>query len=344
MEKKTIEISTSTLLKILFIIFLIWLAWRISGIIILLAVVLIIFAALNPTVDWFEAKKIPRILSAIIIYIIGLAILAGISYLIIPPLVLQIQDLIDNAPNIISQVSSSYHFLQNFFSQQSSIITILQKPLSTASDQLAKFSINIFSTARGFFTAIGAIVTILVLVFYLLIEKNGLKNIVEPFLPIHQKTAIFTILHKVREKWGAWMRGQIILCIIIAVIDFIALFILGVPYALALAVWAGLTEIIPYLGPVLGAIPALIVAYFVSPWLALIVLIIFVIVQQLEGHILVPKIMQKAVGLSPVIIIVALLIGGVLAGILGVILAVPIMAGMYVLISEWQNLVKKSDE
>ena len=125
---------------------------------------------------------------------------------------------------------------------------------------------------------------------------------------------------------------------------YLGLLALGVPFALALAVLAGILEIIPYVGPIVAAIPTIIIAFFVSPWLALAVAIFYIIVQQLEGHILVPKIMQKAVGISPVTIIIALLIGAKLAGVLGLLLAVPICAGIIVLTSEWKNSSNQNEK
>jgi len=338
METRKIEISTATILKIIAVLIGLWLVWKILDIILILFVVLIITATLSPTIDWLSAKKVPRILSVILIYFLALAILGGAGYLILPPLIEQIKELAQDLPQILARITPSFSAVKEFYYQQSSYINLMQKPLETLSSQLATFSVNVFSTARGFFAGLGLAVMILVLTFYLLLDKNFLRNFLTSIIPEAQKDGVFSILHQMKIKWGAWMRGQLLLCLITGVIYYIALLILGIPFALSLAVWGGLLEVIPYVGPILAAIPAIIIAFFISPWLALAVLIFFILYQQLEGHILVPKIMQRAVGLSPVIVIVALLIGFKLAGILGAILAVPTAAAGIVLLSEWKNL------
>ena len=155
-----------------------------------------------------------------------------------------------------------------------------------------------------------------------------------------QQDKIFEVMNKIGFKMGGWLRSQFILMIIVGVADGIILMILGVPYALTLAVWGGLTEVIPYIGPWLGLIPAFIVAFTISPLKGLLIFIAYIIIQQLESQFLVPKIMGKAVGLSPVIIILAILIGAKLMGILGVLIAVPAAAAISVIIQEWPEIKK----
>ena len=300
--------------------------------------VLIIYAALAPIVDWLCIKKIPRILAVMVVYIAMLALGALIGIIIIPPFITQIQQLINNMPDIIARIYPSFTALKNFYQDQVTIVEILQKPLTSFSEQMTQIPSYIFSTASGFFIFVGVVLSVFVITFYLLLEKSALKNILEYFLQENQKEKIYNLLSEVKIKWGSWVRGQLLLVLIIGFIDFIGLSIINVPYALSLAVLVGVMEIIPYFGPVIAAIPAVIIAYFAAPWKALAVLILYILVQQIESYVIVPKVMQKAVGLSPVIIIIALMIGAKLFGFLGILLAVPTAVGIIVLITEWKKL------
>jgi predicted PurR-regulated permease PerM len=145
------------------------------------------------------------------------------------------------------------------------------------------------------------------------------------------------LVEAVQAKMGGWFRGQILLCFIIGLLYYIGLLIIGIESPLVLALFGGLTEFIPYLGPILGGIPIVFVAFVASPWKGLLALILLVIIQQAEGHFIVPKVMQKAVGLNPLISIIALLVGAQLYGILGALLAIPVATAVSVVYKEVRN-------
>jgi predicted PurR-regulated permease PerM len=326
------DISTTTIIKIALVILGIWFIFAIKDIVVLFFIVLVIVAALTPMVDKMS-KYIPRIVALLIITIIFLSALTAIGFLLIPPIVNQIEQLATNLPYILDNLNPTFNNLQIVIKQyQSSLLNL--------SSELGGFSAGLYSTTVGFFTGIVAIITILVLSFYLLLEQNSLRNFMRNLIPEEQEETVFNIIHKISTKMGNWLRGQGVLMIVIGILDWVALAAVGVPYALTLAVWGGLTEIIPYIGPWMGLVPALIVAYTVSPVTALIVIIAYVLIQQLEGHLLVPKMMGKAVGLSPVIIILALLIGAKLMGVLGVLISVPAAAAISVIVQEWPEIKK----
>ena len=163
-------------------------------------------------------------------------------------------------------------------------------------------------------------------------------------VPYKYHVFLSELINKIQKKISSWLKGQIVLSLLIGFFVFISMMTLGVKYALVLALLAFLGEFIPYLGPVLAALPAILVAFIDSPLKALFVFIIFVIIQQVENHILVPKIMQKAVGLNPLISILALLIGARLGGVMGVILAIPITTAIIVIISEIFTKDIKTDQ
>ncbi len=326
------EISTSTIIKLILAVFAVWFIYAIRDIVVLFFIVLVIVAAFGPIVDWL-AKLMPRVLAVIIFSLVFLSVLGGIGYLIIPPIVHQLQLLAINLPTILSKLGPFYQTIQNSISNY-------QEGLFNISSQLGRLGSGIYSTTVGFITGVVAFLTILVLAFYMLLEQESLKKFLEQTLPFTQKEKIFEILRKIGGKMGGWLRGQAILMVIIGVLDAVALLALGIPYALVLAVWGAITEVIPYIGPWLGLIPAFLVALTVSPLKALLIFIAYLVIQQLEAQFLAPKVMGKAVGLSPVIIILALLVGAKLMGILGVLIAVPIAAAISVLIQEWPEIRK----
>ncbi|OIP04820.1 hypothetical protein CO101_03240 [Candidatus Berkelbacteria bacterium CG_4_9_14_3_um_filter_39_23] len=330
-EKKIIvDISWVSILKVITALLAVWLVWSVQDIIILFFIVLVLVAALSPVVD-FWSKKINRALATSLVYLLILACLVLIGFVIIPPVATQVRSLSYDLPYLSKQIFP-------VFGAWRDVIDFSTQSLTSLASQLQTVSSSIYSTTVGFIGGVVGVFTVLVLTFYLLLEEQGAKNFLYKYLPIQNRETYIEIMQKVGLKMGAWMRGQLFLALVVGVIDFAGLIIIGVPYALTLAVWAGLTEIIPYIGPVLGAIPAIIIALTISPIQGLLVLIFFIVVQQVESNFLVPKIMQKAVGLSPVIIILVLLIGGKLAGILGIILAVPVAATIGVFVQELPKL------
>ena len=330
-EKKIIvDISWVSILKVITALLAVWLVWSVQDIIILFFIVLVLVAALSPVVD-FWSKKINRALATSLVYLLILACLVLIGFVIIPPVATQVRSLSYDLPYLSKQIFP-------VFGAWRDVIDFSTQSLTSLASQLQTVSSSIYSTTVGFIGGVVGVFTVLVLTFYLLLEEQGAKNFLYKYLPIQNRETYIEIMQKVGLKMGAWMRGQLFLALVVGVIDFAGLVIIGVPYALTLGVWAGLTEIIPYIGPVLGAIPAIIIALTISPIQGLLVLIFFIVVQQVESNFLVPKIMQKAVGLSPVIIILVLLIGGKLAGILGIILAVPVAATIGVFVQELPKL------
>lgn len=326
------EVSTGTIIKLAIIVLAVWFLYAIRDIVVLFFIVLVIVAAFGPIIDWL-AKYIPRVLAVILFSLVLLGALVGIGYLIVPPIIHQLQLLAINLPVILSKLGPFYQSIQNSIGNY-------QEGLFNFSSQLGRVGSGIYSTTVGFVTGFVAFLTILVLAFYMLLEQESLKKFLEQTLPFDHKERIFEILRKIGSKMGGWLRGQAILMLIIGILDAVALLALGIPYTLVLAVWGGLTEVIPFIGPWLGLVPAFLVALTVSPLKALLILIAYLVIQQMEAQFLAPKIMGRAVGLSPVIIILALLIGAKLMGILGVLIAVPVAAALSVLIQEWPEIRK----
>ncbi len=331
MENRTkIEISTWTVIKVFLIALVFYLLFFIRDIIALLFIVLILVATFSPVVKNWQ-KKIGRVLSIISLFILLLIIFATVFYIIIPPLVNQVAELANSIPQYIAD--TNFDSLRQYTPE-------IRKTLENLSANLGLLTSNIFTLTAGIIGGIFTILMIIVLTFYMLLDEANIREYISSlFSPKHKESGI-GVINKIAYKIGSWFQGQIFLGIIVFIIDFIGLSIIGVPYALILALIAGLLEIIPTVGPFISGAIAALFALTISPWKALFVVIYYLAVQIIENNILVPKIMQKAVGISPVVIIVAILIGAKLMGIVGAILAIPLAASLSVIILEWPTISK----
>lgn len=338
-QKVIFEISTKSVLKIVIFILGLMFLYLIRDVLLLFFVVLIIVAALNPIVNKWQSE-IPRRLAIVLLFVVIILgfIVAGL--LVLPPLISQLQKLALDIPNLVSKLSPFLHPSGNISSESQRMLLSFSSQLSNVGrDILSVLGKNLLNTTIGFAGGLVAAFTVLVSSFYLMSDEQNIKKAFLA-LPIEKKEQLANIVNKIGVKMGGWLRGQLLLMLIVGSLDFIGLLIFRINFPLTLGVWSGLTEVIPYIGPILGGIPAVIIAFLQSPWQGLAILIWFVIVQQIEAQFLVPKIMGKAVGLSPVIIIFAILIGSKLMGVLGVLLAIPAAAAISVFIQEYPNLKK----
>ena len=305
----------------------------IRDVVVLVFVALVFSAAIDPWVDSLAKRQIPRSLGIVIIYVIVIAVFCGTITLLIPPLIEQVRLLANNFPFYYDKLSLCINYLrdasasvgaQDNFQQ---VLGSIERVLSTA-------TAGVFSTVSSIFGGIVSFFLVLVLTFYMVVEEDGIKRFLKVITPDHVHEELGRITEKIQNKIGQWLRGQLILMAIIFFVTFIGLKIIGVPYALVLALVAGITEIIPYAGPILGAMPAVFIAFTISPVKGLLAVLLYFLIQQAENHLIVPKVMQRTTGLNPIIVIVAVLVGAQLAGVLGALLAVPIAAALEVVIHE----------
>lgn len=339
MPKKQITLNTSSIVIVKVVLVLLGLVFLyfVRDVVTILFTAVVISAALNPTVNWLQKKHIPRALSVLLIYTVLLSIVVLSIYLLIPPIVNQVKDLANQFPNFYEQLVQKGMKLKAF-SAREDLLNNIQKVVSSLGDNITGATRSIFGTLGTIFGSFISAFVILVLSFYLTVQKNALKSFIRAITPAHRQKHIIELVDRVQHKIGQWLSGQIILCFVVGILTFLGLTLLGVKYSLVLALFAGLIEIIPYVGPVLGGLPAVFLAFTQSPILALFVIILFFVVQQMENHILAPKVMQKTVGLNPIVVILALLAGGKLAGILGMILAIPVATVVTVFAQDYMEL------
>lgn len=329
-----IEISHKTVIFTIAFLISLWFVIQIKEIIIVIFLSLIVLSALHKPVDWFTRHKIPRVLSVIIVYIIMIAtITIGIG-LVIPPLVEQSNEFGKVLPQIISTINDFFVFNEI---PVEDISTIIARQIQ----QLAGDFINVFSKL---FSRVLLTFTVFILSFYFLLDWDKfVRLIASPFSGKNETKAI-NLIAKIETGLGHWLRGQVALSIIVGLMVYIGLTLLGMPFAIPLAVIAALLEIIPIIGPTIAAIPAILVALTFSPFLSLAIVALYIIIQQIESNIFQPVIMSKVTGIHPPAIIIGLLIGSKLSGVAGAILAVPFIVLFKIIASELFNEDKKKVE
>lgn len=338
-KENDISIATSTLVKITIFVLVLFFAWTIRDILILLLIAITLASALEPLADVLSNWRIPRSVSVLAVYVVAIGLIVLLGFLVVPAVVQQFQQL-GNKDFVAAQ-------FQNKVSPDSPLNSLhladfVSKNVHSLTAQFTDLSSNFFSKTLGVFNGVVESIVVLVIAFYLLAEKNGMKNFVYTFVPKEDQPRILHLVTSIQKKIGLWLIGQIIVSAIVFSLVLIALTLLNVKYALVIALLSGFFELIPYLGPIISAIPAAFFAFLQSPTLAVIVIIFYVLVSKFEGYVLVPKVMQKTIGVSPLVILVAILVGFKLAGIFGVLLAVPVVAALNVLAAEWHFIRENS--
>ncbi len=333
-DSLTIHISTLSLIKILAVALMIAFLYLVWDIIVLLFVSLVFAATLSPSIDWLEKKKIPRAAGIMLIYVGALFILSLVIVLIIPPITSQVDQLATTFPIYYEKFIQLFGDLQ----LKSDFAQSFQQSLNSFGQTLSGYTGGVVTTVSGIFGGLTTFFLVLVLTFYFSVKKDGLKHFLRSVTPASHQKYTENMFIRIQDKLGLWLRGQLMLSGIIFVVTWIGLMILGVKYALVLALIAGITEVIPFIGPVIGAIPAVILAFFQAPIMALFVLILYLVIQQLEGNIIVPKVMQKTVGLNPIVVIVVILLGAKIAGVLGAVLSLPVTLAIMVVARDWYGV------
>ena len=316
---------------------LLWCAYLVRDVLLVIYVSGIFAIGFSPIVRVIERQKLlpigsarfPRWLAILILYLAILGTVALVVFLTLPPLVEQGRALWRKLPEMFER-GQQFLLSKGWLKEHLSMSEAVERAPGTGGDAVTRVIGAVANVAGGIF----GFVTILILTFYLLVDSANLRASMLRLFPRRHRERVDAASREVTLKVSAWLGGQLLLAAVIGATSAVGLWALGVPFFYVLALISAIGEMIPVVGPLLSAIPAIAVAATVSPKTVLFVIIFFVLQQQLENHILVPKIMSRQVGVSPVTVIVALLIGGSLLGIVGAILAVPTAAILQVVATE----------
>lgn len=313
-----IEISHRTIIFILALLTGLWLLFLIRDILFLLFISFILMSTIRPLVDKLERFKIPRTIGILLVYgvIFGFfgVTLAGV----IPSLVSQSTRLIQEFPSFVLRVLPYWNI-----------------DVRSLTAQIAPLGENIIKLTVGIFSNIITTVTVLVFTFYFLLERRHLEQFLVEIFGSENGRRTTEIIRAVERSLGSWLLGELTLMVCVGVLSYLGLTLLKIDFALPLAIIAGLLEIVPMIGPIISAVPAVLVALTISPLLALATVALYFIVQQVENNLFVPVVMKKAVGLPPLVTIISLMIGGRLAGLVGAVLSIPTVVMLKVIVSQW---------
>lgn len=310
--------------QVIFALFLLTVGWiliQIRDIILLVFLSYIIMSSIMPFVEYLQKKQVPKNLAVALPYFgMVLAILLIIVPLV-PFVISQIQSLIAGFPVYLKRAALTFGFSIDPAQVQAYL-----------ADELNSLSRNALIVTTKVFGGIFSLLAIFIVSFYLLMYYNEFKRLFSRFFSHEARPSVLATIDTINYKLGAWLRGEIVLMFFIGLMSWVTLTILNVPYALPLALLAGILEVVPTLGPTLSAVPAVIVALTVSPTLALTVILAYIVIQLIENNFLVPKVMEKAVGLNPVVIILGVMIGTNLMGFAGALLAIPLITFILVVL------------
>lgn len=310
--------------------------YQLRSILLMIYISSLLAIGFSPAVHWIEQRRRigtrrfqpPRWVAILVLYVGGLAMIALVLALVVPPLVGQVNQLWQNLPAYLDRL------------QDAVVRTGVVDRRWSWSDLLKNVEFpgvaigGLLGALPGVVGAFGRVVTMLLLPFYLLLEAATLRRTFLRFVKPESRPRVGRVMENVTLKVGAWLGGQLLLSFVIGTTAAIGLWILGVPYFYVLGLIAGVGELIPVIGPILAAVPAILMGLTVSPQTALLVAVYFIVQQAVENNVLVPRIMERQVGVSAVTILVSLLIGSQLLGFVGAILAVPTAAIVQVLIEE----------
>lgn len=324
------EISLRSVLLILAVVAAIALLARIWETLLILVVALVIAGTFSPIVTWLERRGIPRPLALALLLIAMLAAVVGLGALIIPAMVAQIGMLAENAPAMQARLADLAARVPLLSGRAEAIRTAqIEKVLAPVGEGALR---SLGTVAQGIVVG----VTTVVIAFYLISDHERVQGFFFALLPrsLHVRTA--RVLLEMETVVGGYMRGQAVTSLAMGTFAFLLLTLLGIPSALPLAIFAAFADLVPLIGPVLVIAPSALVALTVSPVKAAIAVVAFVIYGQFEGHLLLPRVYGQSLRLSPLAVIVALLIGAQLLGIVGALLALPLAAGLRVLVEQYR--------
>lgn len=322
-NKLTIDISVNALIKILVFVFLAWLLFELRVVLGVLLASIVIASSIEPATRWLANYRVPRVLAVVLIYLGTFTILGLIFYLILPPLVSELAGFLTDLPGQI-QTFEPTNILSFLPELPKSFNNILRDAILNFRDYSFESTSGLLSTISKIFGGAVSFIMIIVISFYMSVEERGIENFLKIVTPKEYEGYALDLWNRSRRKIGLWLQGQLLLGVLVGILAFLGLTILGIRYALLLAILSGILEIIPVFGPIISAVPAIGVAFTQKPILGFAVLILYIIVQQFENHLIYPLVVRKTIGIPPLLVILSIFIGGVLAGFFGIMLAVPV--------------------
>lgn len=317
---RKIEISHKTIIFTFLFLLTVWFLYYTRDIVFQVFAALLLVSVLNPLIVKLIKFKIPKGISISLTYILMFMLLGLSVGSIVPPLVEETTNLANNLPRYFQSSELSRYVNED-------VIRQIASQLGSVPGQVVKFIFSLFNNVLS-------ILTVVIFSFYILLVRDKFDQNLEFLLGKDKSKNISELINTLEVRLGGWARGQLFLMLSIGILSYIGLLVLRIPYALPLALLAGIFEIVPYIGPIIAAVPAIILGFSISPFVGFAAIGLTVLIQQIENYLLVPKIMEKSTGVSPIIILICLAVGYRLAGISGMIVSIPVVIIIQTLIQE----------
>jgi predicted PurR-regulated permease PerM len=345
---QNVSITTGTIIKVFVILAIIGLAISVTDILALLLLSYILYASLNSSIERIQKVKIKnfqfnRVIASILVSLVFFLILFVLIWSIIGPVIVESRDLFGNFETLVNAVLDKKFFTdytirqflgENFKLNIDSALVEVSKQAKFLLDNPSRF----LDLGKGFFSGLLTVFTLLSLVFYQLSQPGKIRNFIVSLMPNNYKEEMNDLINQAEDKLGFWMQGQLTLMFAVGILCYVGFSLIGIQFALPLAVIFGIMDILPVIGPTIAFFPLIIVAIATGePWQVLAAVIYTLIVQQIESNLLIPKIMQETVGLDPVVVLIAIMIGSQLLGLLGAILSIPVTVIIIIFYDNWQK-------
>jgi predicted PurR-regulated permease PerM len=339
-QTKTLDISWSSIFKVAIAFLAFYLLFLLRDVLVSIIFALIISVLFSPAINFLKNKGLPRGVAVVLIYILFFGILGSVIYAVADPIVEEIRH--------FSDFFSKYH--EDLFEKIGPTFKALGiETLATfdafslaLQDWLEKASDNIFVALGTIFGGIFTTFTILILSLFISLEEKGFERILTVFTPQKYDALVLTLWEKTQRKVGGWFGVRILASLFVGLLTFVALYVFKTDYAISLAFFAGITNFIPIIGPVIAGIVIGLIVFLDAPITALFVVLAFILIQQIES-ILTPILSRKFVGMSPILVLIALLVGWSLWGILGAILAIPVLGILFEFLRDFFKRKKEAE-
>ncbi|MEI8062064.1 MAG: AI-2E family transporter [bacterium] len=343
-KKQAITIETGTLFRVLIFVLGAYAAFELRGLIVLVLAAVVVASVIEPGTRWFMRRRLPRPTAVVIMYLIVLGLVVSFFTFILPPLFSETITALNGLPKSVKtaeliSAKGNLSSIRNLFPDLPSSIS-LGDISSIVVNAISNFSGGVFDTVSGFVGGVIGLVLIIVVSFYLAVREDGVGEFLDIIVPIRYEKHVKDLWRRTQNKIGRWMQGQLVLALIVGFLTYAGLALLGmvftdIPHPLLLAFVAAFFELIPVVGLVLAAVPAFLFATLDGGLgLGLIVIALYLIIQQIESHVIYPLVVRKIIGVPPLLVILSLVAGAQLAGIIGALLSVPVAVAIVEILAD----------
>lgn len=338
-EDIVLRISTGSMVRAVLVILAIGLIYILRDIILLILTSVVLASAVEPATRRLGKFGLSRVWAVLLIFVTVSVFVGAVFYIFVPPLFTELTDL----SSALSDRVGNLKVVNNAVDPLASITGGLAEGLSLKDivtgiqGGLADATTGVFKTASSLFGGLLSFILIVVISFYLAVQEDGVQDFLRVVTPDRYEKYVLDLWRRSRGKIGKWFQGQLVLGLTVGVLVFLGLMILQIPFALSLAILAAVFELIPFFGPILSAVPAVILGFSIGPGVGLMAIGFFVIIHQFENHLIYPLIVKKIIGVPPLIVILSMIVGAKLIGFIGILLSVPIAAIVMELVADVQK-------